>query len=245
MAASWFVTATDTGAGKTHLTALLARTMRASGLSPVVLKPVVCGRENGRFRDQDILARAADVARPESISRYRFAPALSPDQAAAAEGRHIDPDALVAWCRRRANGASPLLIEGVGGLMVPLAPGFRVLEWVRALPELRPLVVVGARLGAINHALLTLETLESAGRRAGAVVVNAPRPAADDWLTPVARGIRPWLDQRTPLFTIAHGGRFAGEALSRLIEDLCRGGWRRPETADGAKGDRTAEERRP
>lgn len=216
---SWFVTATDTGAGKTWVTAALARAVRAAGLKPVVLKPVVCGIEHGRYTDLDRLADAAGVAPPEVINRYRFALPASPDRAAAAEGARIEPGELVDWCRHRAKGPCAL-VEGVGGLMVPLAPGFRVLEWLRALPELRPLVVVGARLGAINHALLTLAVLEANGRPAEAVIVNAPTPEADAWIEPVAEGIRPWLDRRVPLFTIRHGGSLGGDVLSRLFAEV-------------------------
>lgn len=175
-----FVTATGTDLGKTHLTAALVRHWRRAGLAPLALKPVQSG-----FRDQE--AAASDAGRllaamgcpPSDLDRvapWRFAAPLSPDQAALREGRSLDLDALVAFCREALERApGPVLVEGVGGVMVPLNDRSTVLDWMAAL-GLPAIVVAGNYLGTLSHTLTALTVLEARGMRVAAVLVNDHQP---------------------------------------------------------------------
>lgn len=209
MRRAWFITATDTDAGKTWIAAHLARHARAAG--GVALKPVACGADaNGRYADLDALLAAQSLDDPDAINLARFPAWAAPAQAAREAGAPLEAARIVAWCRRRIADAPLSLIEGVGGVMAPVAEGadgrsWLVRDWIAALPDCRVCLVVACRLGAINHALLSIEALGAVGRAPSLVICNAPRPADDAWLAPVAEAIRPWLPAGARLRTLAHG----------------------------------------
>lgn len=143
----------------------------------VALKPAVTGLEEPRPEagyDHELLAACAGME-PEAVSPYRFRPAASPHLAAELADRTIDVPALLVHARADAAAADALVVEGVGGLLVPLAPGWdiRVFASELALP-----VVIAARpgLGTINHTLLTLAAARTAGLDVRAVVLT-PWPA--------------------------------------------------------------------
>lgn len=168
-----FITATDTGAGKTAVTALLAGSLRAAGLEAAALKPVASGLDaEGNNEDIAALLTACALSEADAVNLYRLAMPAAPSLAAAAEDRQIDPQRLVEWCRQRCEGKRVGLIEGVGGLMVPLTPAYLVRDWLADMPEAETMLVVAARLGAINHALLTLAELERMGRTPRWIVIN-------------------------------------------------------------------------
>ncbi len=168
-----FITATDTGAGKTAVTALLAHSLRAAGIETAALKPVASGLDgNGINGDIAALLAACGLSDVDDINLYRFAMPAAPSLAAAAEGQQIDPQRLIAWCRQRCEEKKVGLIEGVGGLMVPLTPSFLVRDWLTGMPEVETMLVVPARLGAINHALLTLAELRRMDRAPRWIVIN-------------------------------------------------------------------------
>ncbi len=169
--AAFFVTGAGTGIGKTYVTAALARAVRARARPVVVLKPVLSGFDpvSDPAYDAAILARAAglDADDPAAIGRvapWRFAAPVSPDMAAAREGRTIPFEDLVAFCRRSID-ATPrhgvALIEGVGGAMVPLDDRHTVLDWIAAL-RIPTILVGGTYLGAISHVLTARAALEAA-----------------------------------------------------------------------------------
>jgi dethiobiotin synthetase len=172
-----FVTGTDTGVGKTVLAAAIAASLRARGVGVAAFKPVVTGidePEPGRPADHELLGAAAGAA-PATVAPLRFGPAVSPHLAAELAGVAIDPDALADAARAAGASAEALVVEGVGGLLVPLAGGHTVRDLARALGL--P-VVVAARpgLGTINHSLLTVEAARAAGLDVRAVVLT-PWPA--------------------------------------------------------------------
>jgi dethiobiotin synthetase len=113
---------------------------------------------------------------PEAVSPHRFGPPVSPHLAAELAGAALEPAVLVSRARAAATGTDALVVEGIGGLLVPLTPGYLVRDLAR---ELGLPVVVAARagLGTINHALLTLEAARAVGLRVAAVVLT-PWPAA-------------------------------------------------------------------
>lgn len=176
---SLFVTATGTEIGKTFVTAALARHWHRQGRAVGVLKPVVSGFDDSTKAESDPAVLLRALGRPVTdtglaeIAPWQFQAPLSPDMAAAREGRAIDFPALVGFCRQAtvAAEADPLLIEGVGGAMVPLTDRETVLDWMAAL-GLPVLLVAGSYLGTISHILTTLLALHGARLEVRAIVLS-------------------------------------------------------------------------
>jgi len=163
-----FVTGTDTGIGKTVIAAGLVRLLSGQGRRALGLKPIASGadRTPAGLRNADALALAAASAIevPYAITNpYCFEPAIAPHLAAAEAGVPLTLPALVRWYQEASARAEIAIVEGAGGWRVPLHPdGF-----LSDLPErlgLGVLLVVGLRLGCLNHARLTLEAIERSGR---------------------------------------------------------------------------------
>jgi dethiobiotin synthetase len=175
-----FVTATDTGVGKTVLAAALAAGLTAAGLRVAAYKPAVTGvdePEPGVPPDHELLA-AITGQRPEAVAPRRFGPPVSPHLAAQLAGERLDPGELVAAAERAAHGAEALIVEGVGGLMVPLADDWLVCDLARALGL--PLVIAARPgLGTINHALLSVSAARAEQLEVRAVVLT-PWPDQPD-----------------------------------------------------------------
>ncbi len=176
-----FVTGTDTGVGKTAVAAALALFLRRMGLKVGVMKPVETGVEDPALLgpDASLLQWAAgDASSPERISPYRFRAPLAPAQAAKREGVRIEPAALVEAVQQRSNGCDFLIVEGAGGLMVPINGGFLIADLVRAL-ELPLLIVTRPQLGTINHTLLTVMAARTMEMPVTGFVING-MPARPD-----------------------------------------------------------------
>lgn len=152
-----FITGTDTGVGKTLVAAALARYFSAKGLQVGVMKPIETGVEDpsGLGADASLLRWAARVQdADELISPYRFRPPLAPSQAATAVGAQIDIDRIIKSSQSMRHTKDILLIEGAGGLMVPIRGGYLMADLARQLAT--PLLTVThPRLGTLNHTLLT------------------------------------------------------------------------------------------
>lgn len=171
-----FITGTGTGIGKTLVTAALTFQLKQKGHNAMALKPVISGsEEGGKPKDTNILAAAMGLgngpATVERISPWRFKAPLSPNIAAAQEGREIPIKELVAFCKKVIAGNDNTLIEGIGGSHVPLAKGYLVADWIKAL-EIPALVVTGSYLGALSHTLTTLRALKADGIPVAGVVVS-------------------------------------------------------------------------
>lgn len=173
MKRAYFITATGTDLGKTWLAAGIAGVCRARGVPVRALKPVMSGFDPARPGDCDAAKLGAGgAAEIAALAPWRFAAPLSPDLAAAREGRALDFAALTGWCRGEIEGsAGLLLIEGIGGAMVPLTATHTVREWIAAL-GVPALLVAGTYLGALSHTLTALAALAAAGVAPAAVVVN-------------------------------------------------------------------------
>jgi dethiobiotin synthetase len=175
---AYFVTGTGTNVGKTFVAAGLVRHLCAEGHPVWVLKPVVSGFDpaNLRASDPGVLLEAMGhsvtldcIAR---ISHWRFAAPLSPDMAGAREKKEVDFDALVEFCRSEIpSRRGTLIIEGVGGVMVPLDARHTVLDWMTAL-GIPAILVAGTYLGSISHTLTAADALKRAGVKIAALVVN-------------------------------------------------------------------------
>ena len=174
---AYFITGTGTDVGKTFVAAGLVRALRAQGKVVAAIKPVISGFDIARARASDsgvLLEAMGEAVTPdaiEQISPWRYAAPLSPDMAAAREGKEIDFDALVAFCREAAAWPGTLLIEGVGGVMVPLDARHTVLDWMAAL-KLPAILVAGSYLGTISHTLTAVDAMTRAGVTVAALVVN-------------------------------------------------------------------------
>lgn len=180
-----FVTGAGTGVGKTFVTALLVRELRARGRAARAVKPVISGFDEATLDRSDsaiLLDAMGELATPEliaTISPWRYAAPLAPNMAARREGKRIDFEAVLAFCRDAARTVDgPLLIEGVGGVMAPLTDETTVLDWIAAL-NVPALLVAGSYLGAISHALTALAALRERKVTVPAVAVSESEDGVD------------------------------------------------------------------
>jgi dethiobiotin synthetase len=172
-----FVTGTDTEVGKTVVAAAITAAAVERGMRVAAFKPVVTGLDEPVVnwpRDHELLSQVANAGQsPEEVSPHRIGPAVSPHLADA--DREVNADALVEAARTQAERADALVVEGVGGLLVPLTHDYLVRDFAG---ELSLPVVIAARpgLGTINHSLLTIEAARAVALRIQAVVLT-PWPA--------------------------------------------------------------------
>lgn len=165
---NFFVTGTDTDAGKTFVTALLTRSLRKAGFDTVAMKPVSCGEPG----DTTALLEAIDnELSPSEVTPVSYTAPLAPIEAARLEGRTFDPEEVLATYRRLRSTHRSLLVEGVGGWLVPLAPGYSSADLAKAM-DLPVLLIVRNKLGALNHTLLTLESIAAHGLTCGGIILN-------------------------------------------------------------------------
>ena len=187
----YFVTATGTDIGKTYVSAALLRHWRREQRAIAALKPIMSGFDPadvpGSDAGQLLMAMDApmDIQGLNLISPWRFRAPLSPDMAASREGKTIPYDKLIATCRAVA-GMMPedgrLIIEGVGGVFVPLDEQHTVMDWMADL-DLPILLVAGSYLGTISHTLAALAAMQSRGLKPHALILNespvSPVPVAE------------------------------------------------------------------
>jgi len=218
-----FVTGTDTGAGKTVVAGAVVAALRAGGERVAAYKPVVTGldepEEPGWPRDHELLAATAGAS-AEAVTPHRFGPPVSPHLAAELAGVELDLDAMVVAASAAAAEADAgvLVVEGVGGLLVPLTNHHRVRDLALALGF--PLVVAARPgLGTISHTLLTLEAARAAGLTVAGVVMT-PWPDAPSTM------------ERSNRETVARLGAISVATLPRLPDgspaSLAAGGERLP-----------------
>jgi len=218
-----FITASDTGAGKTFVTASLAHMLAQTKLKTCALKPVCCGRGPGQM-NPDIKALLQAQAMPDTqkdtINLYDFSASAAPCQAAAEEGKRIEPDTLTQWCADRTKGNDVALIEGVGGLMVPLTDNFLVCDWLAAMPGCMIVLIVRARLGGINHALLTLKYLRHMQRDPAWVIINDADNTGVQMLRQHAEAIAPRLKSGTRMLRLSRQPNAAHRADASPLQPL-------------------------
>ncbi len=175
---SYFITATGTDIGKTYVTAGILRAARAAGRKFSAIKPVLSGydRPMAAASDPAILLAAmgkrVTYRNIAAITPWRFTAPLSPDMAAARENRRIDFGALTSFCDAAIAGApDTLLIEGVGGVAVPLDARHLVADWIAAL-RMPAILVAGTYLGTISHTLTAAAFLGVHGIPIAAIVLS-------------------------------------------------------------------------
>lgn len=213
MAKAYFVTGTDTGVGKTTVTCALLAAAKAKGLSTLALKPVASGCEETPegLRNSDALALQAAMTVPLSypeINPVALPAAMSPHLAAAAAGRRLTLTQIAGFCRGGMMHKADLkLVEGAGGWRVPISDR----ELMSGLPKqlgVPVILVVGIRLGCINHAVLTAEAILKDGVRLAGWVANVVDPdmvalegnvqTLRTMLPAPCLGVVPWAPEATP-----------------------------------------------
>lgn len=178
MSRGWFVTGTDTGVGKTRASCALLHALGARYPRRVGMKPVAAGTD-AQGDNEDVLAlrAAGNVAVPaEWDNPVLLADPLSPHLAAARAGRVIEIAAIVRAYRELAAQADAVVVEGAGGFCVPLSPATTGADLAAAL-GLPVILVVGLRLGCLNHALLTRDAIRARGLKLAGWAVNRIDPA--------------------------------------------------------------------
>jgi dethiobiotin synthetase len=216
-----FVTSSGTEVGKTFVATGLVRELRARGVAVDALKPVISGWDESRIEDSDTgrllraLGRPVDVDGIQDVSPWRFAAPLSPDMAAAREQRRVDWDELLRLCQARVERGSPLLVEGIGGVMVPLDDTHTVLDWIASL-RLPTLLVVGSYLGSLSHTLTAAAALLSRDVVTHLVISESETSpvSLDETAATLARHL-PGMG----IWSVPRGGTgrsWAGEILDRL-----------------------------
>jgi dethiobiotin synthetase len=218
-----FITGTGTDVGKTFVGASLIRHLRQMGRSVDAIKPVVSGFDPGQpdASDPGILLQAlgfpVTLQNIERISPWRFRAAISPDLAARREGRRIDVDDVVAYCKSAIEDRREiLLVEGVGGIMVPLDEQRTILDVMMAL-QLPLILVVGSYLGTISHTLTALDALFRRDMAVLAIIVSetlgSPVPL-DETVAAIARFAEPVIG--LPRQQLEPGGRPSSGTIAAL-----------------------------
>jgi dethiobiotin synthetase len=174
-----FVTGTDTGVGKTVVAATLLRALTGTGHRAIGMKPVASGLAAGETIHADVrslIAAGNVVARVHEMNPFAFALPIAPHLAARAAGCAIDLDRIAAAYANLATAADAIVVEGAGGALVPLASATDMLD-IPARIGLPVLLVVGIRLGCLNHALLSALAIGARGLRLAGWVANRIDPA--------------------------------------------------------------------
>lgn len=227
----YFITGTGTGVGKTAVTTALCWQLRQQGRGVTALKPVISGySEHDNESDAALILRSCGITpSPEAagaISPWRYAAPLAPSMAAQQEGRPLQLEALLAFCRDYAGMAQDIvLVEGVGGVMVPLNGDHTVLDWMEQL-SWPVLLVTGSYLGGISHTLTAAQALHSRGIALHAVLISESENGVDmDATAATLEGHLPKIHGRAgqPVVKIRRIGPGKGELWQRmpLLSGLC------------------------
>lgn len=177
MTKAYFVIGTDTNVGKTYVASALVQHFVQSGLKTVGMKPIASGCEinkNGEFINEDVLAlnHASNVKAPlDLINPYRFAPAIAPHIAASQAGITMSLEVIAEAYQQLTTLAEVVIVEGAGGFLVPLNQTETLADLALQL-NIPVILVVGMRLGCINHALLTVEAIQARGLGLAGWVAN-------------------------------------------------------------------------
>ena len=174
-----FVTGTDTGVGKTLACCALIHALREAGARPVPMKPIAAGVAARDLPNEDTMAlmsaAALDPSWADAITPVLLREPMAPHIAASREGRRLSLDFLAPGLARLATAGDFLVVEGVGGFKVPLAEDLDTVDLARAV-ALPVVLVVGLRLGCLNHALLTAQAIDAAGLPLAGWIANAIDP---------------------------------------------------------------------
>ena len=210
-----FVTGTDTGVGKTLVACALVHALAGRGLHVAAMKPIAAGADaDGANEDSRLLAEASGHGDPADVTPVLLREAIAPHIAARHEGREISLQPIRVAYSRIVAGADWIVVEGVGGFVVPLGKGIDTVDLARML-ALPVVLVVGIRLGCLNHALLTQGAIRSSGVRLAGWVANhidPAMPAAEENVAALVERIGAPLLGRLP-YDARRGAREAARLL--------------------------------
>lgn len=176
MGTGFFVTGTDTGIGKTTISCALLHAFAAQGKKVVGMKPIAAGSESGRWLDVELLLAASNVnVGRQQINPYAFDPPISPHIAAQQAGTEIGLPVIQQAYRELSAKADTVIVEGVGGFLAPISSLQTGADLAKIL-DLPVILVVGMRLGCLNHALLTAQAIRVAGLTLAGWVANCADP---------------------------------------------------------------------
>ncbi len=213
MSAGLFITGTDTGCGKTEITLGLMQALQQRGERVLGMKPVASGAEWTKLglRNEDALriqAQCSSELAYERVNPYAYEPPIAPHLAAETGGRPIDLSHIAEVYRGLALAADRVIVEGVGGWSVPLDGERATVADMALRLELPVILVVGLRLGCINHALLTEAAIRQSGARLSGWVANQVEPGMAslegnlqtlrERLSAPCLGLTPWLEHPSP-----------------------------------------------
>lgn len=225
---TFFITGTDTNVGKTFIAASLLLAAKARGMTTAALKPVAAGCEKTPegLRNADALLLQSVITQKlyyEQINPIALEAAIAPHIAAQLERRSMSADRLAGFCRGVLNTADFTLVEGAGGWRVPINPTETLADLAKAL-RLPVILVVGVRLGCINHALLTVDAIRNDGLPLAGWVANcvdADMPALQENIQSLAARIPapclavvPWVAEVTPQAAVSF---FNEDSFSHLL----------------------------
>ena len=208
----YFITGTDTGVGKTIVTLAVMELLKRRGFEVAGMKPVASGCDRGEYglRNSDavqIMQACSAVQTYQQVNPYAFEPAIAPHIAAARSGEAIRTTTIVSVCRQLEETADRVVVEGVGGWEVPLGHETMLPDLARRL-KLPVILVVGLRLGCINHALLTASAIRSTGLDLCGWIANQQQPCIEamDEIINTIRGridapllaVLPWCKEPKP-----------------------------------------------
>jgi dethiobiotin synthetase len=226
MAHSYFITATDTGLGKTYVTRALADTISVK-MPVTYCKPVQtgCERRGGVLIAPDaeyVFAGAAQQFGDDNVhTPYRFEPPVSPHLAARLAGESIDMARIRACVLRlRERCAGVVLVEGAGGILAPISDSLAMADVAKAL-DIPVIVVTSARLGTLNHTALTLEALSRRGLRLAGVVINEAGARELDIICTDNSAAITRMAGPAPVALLGHNST-GGESIQAFCDELIR-----------------------
>jgi dethiobiotin synthetase len=222
---AFFMTATGTDIGKTYLACGLIRAWRGQGLNVGALKPMLSGfdpvhaAESDAGQLLDALGWPVSPQALDDISPWRYAAPLSPDAAAAKEGKRVDYEAVLGASRRFLDAMHDMaLIEGAGGVMAPLSDDRTMLDWIADL-KLPAILVVGSYLGTLSHSLTALEVLASRRVPVALIVMNETEGSTVPLSENAAALARRW--PAAPVRTLPRNA--SSQAMAAIAELLLAG----------------------
>jgi dethiobiotin synthetase len=185
---NYFITSSGTGIGKTYVTCAIIRALKNSLKSISAIKPIISGFDESQNNDvKEIIAALQQPYNQENIEKtslYRFKNPLSPDQAAEKESTKIDYQKLLEFCKSATSKSEYNLIEGVGGVLVPLDNNKRIADLISDL-NLETLFVVGSYLGSLSHSFAAYEALLARNIKVKAVIVSQNLTPQDELYIPL------------------------------------------------------------
>ena len=221
---NYFVTATGTDIGKTFISCAIAHAAHQRAIGCSVYKPIISGFDDASAASSDTGRLLEAMGQPltretiETISPWRYSAPLSPNMAAEKEGKTLPYEAMLAWCRAKLNQAPLTLIEGVGGVMVPLNDTVTVRDWIVAL-NIPVILLTGNYLGTISHTLTALEVLRMAGIHTHTVVISESANATVS-MEDTQNTLRQFMAPQISLVATARAESYRQANVQRLLEGL-------------------------